>query len=282
MGTHFANLMYNARTDTLFEKPTFSRLARQKQSCIVALDGYFEWKASTLAGGKGKKQPYFVYRSESKDSNSGVPEASNREHPPYLIMAGLWTRVPTGLSDEPFLDTFTILTTEACKQIEWLHHRMPVCIWDMDLAKKWLSDPSSKVHREVDQAAKSHKDGFAWHMVTTEMSSVKFREKEAIEPKKGPKPVTAFFAKMEAESSVTKPPAKAQFTGSIDSPPNPSQGEDESTKQPTSLKKRGLPSPSNNDNSSSSSPPTPKKVNRRQPEPSKKKGLITSFFQKKT
>lgn len=142
MGMHFAGLMYNARTDTLFTKPSFSRLAKQNRACLVALDGYFEWKVSPLAGGKGKKQPYFVHKKPVDNDKSN-----------YLLMAGLWNRVPTGLSEEPYLDTFTVLTTEACQQISWLHHRMPVCIWDTKLAHKWLNDPSPKTLEEVDQAA---------------------------------------------------------------------------------------------------------------------------------
>jgi putative SOS response-associated peptidase YedK len=41
MGMHFAGLMYNARTDTLFTKPTFSRLANQGKACVVALVSIF-------------------------------------------------------------------------------------------------------------------------------------------------------------------------------------------------------------------------------------------------
>jgi putative SOS response-associated peptidase YedK len=102
MSMHFQNLMYNARSDTLYSKPTFSRLASQGRSCVVALNGFFEWKSSPLAGDKGKKQPYFVYRK--------IREETKKQ--PYLLMAGLWNRVSTGLSEEPTLDTFTILTTE--------------------------------------------------------------------------------------------------------------------------------------------------------------------------
>jgi putative SOS response-associated peptidase YedK len=101
MALHFQNLMFNARSDTLFSKPTFSRLLSQSKSCVVALDGYFEWKSSPLAGGKGKKQPYFVHRKVS----DATPKQS------YLLMAGLWTRVSTGIPEEPTLDTFTMLTT---------------------------------------------------------------------------------------------------------------------------------------------------------------------------
>lgn len=258
MGMHFSGLMYNARTDTLFEKPTFSRLAHQKRSCVVALDGYFEWKPSPLAGGRGKKQPYFVYRKMAGDA---APSA--REHG-YLLMAGLWTRIATGIPNEPYLDTFTILTTEASKEIEWLHHRMPVCMWNLEHAKKWLQDPTQSVHKEIDLAAKSKIGGFSWHIVTTEMSSVKFRGKDAIKEKKPPKPVTAFFSKMaETKSSHAKSTAKAPVAGLSSSSPTPFKRQ----------RKASL-----SDDSS-----TPKKrAKSGTPEGTKKKNLITSFFQRKS
>jgi putative SOS response-associated peptidase YedK len=104
MSLHFSNLMFNARSDTLYQKPTFARLANAKKTCLVAVDGYYEWKEQ----GKGNKQPYFVYPEKNK---------------PYLLLAGLWTSVSTGRVEAPVLETFTILTTEACKSIEWLHTR---------------------------------------------------------------------------------------------------------------------------------------------------------------
>jgi putative SOS response-associated peptidase YedK len=46
---------FNARSESVTEKPVFSRLL-QRQRCVVLLDGFYEWKAD--AG--GKKQPYYV------------------------------------------------------------------------------------------------------------------------------------------------------------------------------------------------------------------------------
>ena len=198
MALHFSNLMFNARSDTLFTKPTFSRLAGQGHSCVIALDGYFEWKSSPLANGKGKKQPYFVRRKQQEQEQ----QSENNSNLPYLLLAGLWTRVTTGLPEAPFLDTFTMLTTEACPQIAWLHHRMPVCIWNLDLANEWLDHPSPKVLEKLDAAAKSETEGFDWHMVTTEMSSLKYRDQTSIKPLPKLKTVASFFAKKGSEPAV--------------------------------------------------------------------------------
>ena len=197
MALHFSNLMYNARTDTMYEKPTFSRLAHQGKSCLVALDGYFEWKSSPLAGGKGKKQPYFVYRNQNQKN----PMDLGGKNQNYLLLPGLWTRVTTGLEDEPTLDTFTIFTTDANQQMAWLHHRMPVCCWDLALAKEWLERPTQKLHAQLDAMARVKSDGLAWHMVTTEMSKVNFRDKVAIQALPKAKTVASFFTAMSSKNS---------------------------------------------------------------------------------
>ena len=206
MAMHFSNLMFNARTDTLFEKPTFSRLASKGQSCVVALDGYFEWKASPLAGGKGKKQPYFVHRKQHLDQTSDNAHKKGDAEQSFLLFAGLWTRVKTGIKDEPFLDTFTILTTEASSSIEWLHHRMPVGIFNLEYARQWLDQPTTKLHNKLDHEARNS-DSFEWHMVTTDMSSVKFRDKTAIKAIPKPRSVMSFFNKTGGSAS-TNPTSK--------------------------------------------------------------------------
>jgi hypothetical protein len=144
---------------------------------------------------------------------------------------------------------------------------MPVCIWDMDLAQQWLENPSPKVLQALDQAAKSSNEGFEWHMVTTEMSSVKFRDKAAIQAKKGPKPVTSFFSKQ--LPSFKKKPGKDPKT---ETPTKTAENQENKSEAATQSLKRFL---------SPIERPSPKKTKITKPTTPKKKGQITSFFQKK-
>jgi putative SOS response-associated peptidase YedK len=218
MSQHFSNLMFNARSDTLYSKPTFSRLAQTGKTCLVALDGFFEWKAGV--GGKGvvgnkasKKQPYFVHRKTS--------EGNNMERRPYLLLAGLWTSVATGRPDEPTLDTFTMLTTDACEPLQWLHSRQPVFVWDDNLAMEWLLRPTQKVHQQLDEAAmRTGPDMLGWHAVTPEMSSTKFRSSHSILALPQMKTVKSYFGKKAAGEIPASPGKRSVSTNALSSPPN--------------------------------------------------------------
>ncbi|GAB3297521.1 SOS response-associated peptidase [Epidermidibacterium keratini] len=94
--------MFNARAETLTTKPAF-RSAVKKRRVLVPADGWYEWKKSE----DGKtKQPYYM---TTQDGSS-------------LAFAGLWESWGTG---EDYLQTYTIITTEAQGQLTEVHDRMP-------------------------------------------------------------------------------------------------------------------------------------------------------------
>lgn len=169
MSAHFSNLMFNARSDTLFDKPTFARLLNAKRSCLVVVDGFFEWKTEL-----SKKQPYYVYS------------------PHGLVMAGLWTSVATGRPDEETLETFTVVTTEASEQLKWLHSRQPVMIDDWSVARQWLNCQGS-LRALLDRCQTPQT--LKWHAVSPQMSNLKFRSEEAIRALPKLKTIESMFAK---------------------------------------------------------------------------------------
>jgi putative SOS response-associated peptidase YedK len=210
MNKHFNSLMFNARSDTLYDKPTFYNLSKNKQSCIIAMDGFYEWKTEM-----GRKQPYFVYRNKNE---------GGREKDSYLLMAGLWKSVTTGWNDQPILDTFTIITTEVCEPLKWLHSRMPVTIWDTNLAMKWIQQPSTIIHSQLVRDAQQTKmNQFQWHPVTTAMSSMKFRSMDAMKAIPKQKTVKSFFTK-----ATTKAISKDSETQSDNVPVASTEGHTDS------------------------------------------------------
>ena len=107
----------NARSETVFDKPSF-KSAALRHRCLIPASGFFEWQKSGAAS-----RPYFIHRAD------GEP----------LAMAGIWRQSRFG---ESAMATCAILTMDAYPSIEGIHHRMPVMldplVWDA-----WL-DPATR------------------------------------------------------------------------------------------------------------------------------------------
>ena len=109
--------MINARAETVADKPAF-RSALRYRRCLVAADGFYEWKKIE---GQKRKQPYYIHMADR------LPFA----------FAGLWEHWES--ADEAEIDSCTIITTEPNKLMESLHNRMPVILQPKDF-DMWL-DP---------------------------------------------------------------------------------------------------------------------------------------------
>ena len=111
--------MFNARAETIQEKPSF-RTAFARRRCLIPADGFYEWQ-------KQEKGPSKPFRFQLKG-----------EQP--FAFAGLWElwRSPEG--DE--LKSCTIITTEANSLVAQVHPRMPV-ILDTNTCWQWLEKPGS-------------------------------------------------------------------------------------------------------------------------------------------
>ncbi|MBB5830961.1 SOS response-associated peptidase [Brachybacterium aquaticum] len=155
----FSSRTFNARRETLAEKPSF-RGSLGRYRAIVPMDGYYEW----VRDAKGtRKQPYFI---SSADGSS-------------LFMAALvsWWKGPGGhegpaaTSDGEFLLSATIITRAATGELAEIHDRTPVMLprdqldaWldttmdDRHDAEAWVQDDSHLLDdatlsvREVDPA----------------------------------------------------------------------------------------------------------------------------------
>ena len=114
--------LFNARAETVAEKPSF-RSAYRKRRCIVPANGFYEWKAAASG-----KQPYYVHAADDR----------------LLALAGLWEHWNRA-EDGARIDTFTILTTDANTVMQGIHERMPVML-GADACRTWLdagSDPAA-------------------------------------------------------------------------------------------------------------------------------------------
>ena len=108
----------NAKAETITKSATW-RGPFKSRRCIVPADYFYEWKALDDSP-KPKKQPYAIHLK------SGEP----------LAFAGLWDAWHDKAADT-WLQTFSIITTEANELMSQIHNRMPVIIHSRDW-ERWL------------------------------------------------------------------------------------------------------------------------------------------------
>lgn len=161
----------NARSESVFEKPTF-RDSFRKRRCLVPADGYYEW-ASAL-GPYRPKQPFFISRTDGRS----------------ISLAGIWSRWISPSGQE--IESVAIITREAVGILAPIHSRMPVFI-PSDRWENWL-DPTKT---EIDElrALMEYSDpdaGLAVHAVSNEVNSVAHDGPQLIVPITLGEPETLF------------------------------------------------------------------------------------------
>ena len=104
----------NAKAETVFRLPMF-RDAYERRRCIVPVDNFFEWRATTIG-----KQPYAI---AMKDGS------------PFGI-AGVWENWKDPASGE-WIRTFALITVPANPMVAQIHDRMPA-ILTPESYDRWL------------------------------------------------------------------------------------------------------------------------------------------------
>ena len=113
--------LFNARCETAPDKPAF-RAAFRHRRCVIPADGFYEWKLLP----DGTRQPWFISRADAG----------------LLALAGLWEHWSS--PDGEILDSFTILTMQACAWMRPLHERMPVMLDGPASLATWLDEASPR------------------------------------------------------------------------------------------------------------------------------------------
>ncbi len=114
---------FNARAESIATSATF-RVPFRKRRCLVPADGFYEWQ--TLEGEKKPvKKPFAI-------------SLTNREP---MAFAGVWDawKEPDGR----WLQSFSIITTEANELMSTVHTRMPVILHPRDW-QEWLDRDDSR------------------------------------------------------------------------------------------------------------------------------------------
>ena len=120
---------FNARSETVAEKPTFRGAWKAGRRCLIIVDGFYEWR-------KTDKQPFTIARADGR----------------LMALAGLW-ELWRGASES--IPSCTVLTVPANDVMATLHDRMPVILapedWPAWLGETQTPPPQSLLRPCPDQ-----------------------------------------------------------------------------------------------------------------------------------
>lgn len=146
---------FNARIESLAEKPAFRNAWQRNQRCLIPMAGYYEWQ-----GPKGEKQPYYI-----SDFDTGG-----------LVAAGLYEQW-----GEQNQLSCTMITQPAITRMDSIHHRMPVLLKPDD-ARRWLNSEAIGNHQGQDFLLSTEPPKLGWHPVSKAVGNVRNDEPRLIQP----------------------------------------------------------------------------------------------------
>lgn len=147
----FQNMTLNARSDTIYEKPSFKK-SIISQRCILVVDGFFEWRHENK-----KKYPFYIYPTDETVFYLGCIYNS-------------WVNKITG----EIKDTFSIITTDANPLMEYIHNskkRMPLILDQADI-QDWIHPETDK--QVVKNLMKPYPETeMSYHSITTDAGNAR-------------------------------------------------------------------------------------------------------------
>jgi putative SOS response-associated peptidase YedK len=152
--------LINARDDTIFDKPMWRSVILRKRALVPA-SGFYEWKKPDTP--KGRKQPFYIHPKQTG----------------LFSFAGVWD----SWKDVEGLDwkTFSIVTTDANRDMSAVHNRMPVML-HKDEEAAWL-DPSKASRADVEPFLHPYEDeGLEMFEVSPEVNTVRNNDAKLILP----------------------------------------------------------------------------------------------------
>lgn len=184
--------MFNARSESIKEKPSFCRLLPTNR-CVVAVEGFYEWKKDA-----SKKQPYYIHFKDSRP----------------LAFAALYDSWKSSEGD--ILYTFTILTVGSSKSLQWLHDRMPVILGDDVSVDIWLNNAMPK----SETVLRPYEDvDLVWYPVTTAVGKPSFDGPDCIKEIKFKRPVENQIEKFFTKKADVKDQMEEEYSKRLELSP---------------------------------------------------------------
>ena len=147
--------MINARLETLTERLSYSSLLHS-QRCIIISNGYYEWMQTSNG-----KQPYYIH-----DPINAI-----------LPFAGLWDKWYNDARQ--YRITCTIITTNASKELQHIHKRMPL-ILTKNRINEWIDCNQSQDNAL--QSLESYTQPLCYYPVSKFVNTPVNNSEKCIEP----------------------------------------------------------------------------------------------------
>lgn len=148
---------FNARAESLLEKPMFKSLVGRKR-CLVPANGYYEWKQVG-----SRKQPYLFQTADEE----------------MFAFAGLYDEHER--PDGTLVPSYTVITTEANELAREYHHRMPV-ILPREAEEEWVSKDQTDARAAVQLLEPYPAEQLTVRPVSPEVNNVRNNDPSLIEP----------------------------------------------------------------------------------------------------
>lgn len=143
----------NCRDDSLAENRGMWISMKKKKRCIVLCNGFYEW----LKKNNGKERiPHYIKRKDGQ----------------LMCFAGLWDVVQyEGEENKNY--TYTVITTEANKQMSFLHDRMPVILEPgSEQIRTWLSPKRFEWSRDLQSLLRPYEGELEIYPVNKDVGKV--------------------------------------------------------------------------------------------------------------
>ena len=149
--------MFNARSETLLEKPSFRSLIK-KRRCLILADSLYEWRLNE----DGTKTPMRI-QLKSKEA---------------FAFAGLWDLWKTPEGER--LKTCTIITGEPNELVAPIHNRLAI-ILPREVEREWI-DPNNDVGHVVSLLKPYPSELMQTYEVSKRVNNVRNEDMELVTP----------------------------------------------------------------------------------------------------
>ncbi|KAI0201935.1 hypothetical protein F4808DRAFT_422891 [Astrocystis sublimbata] len=184
----------NCRDDSLAQTGGMWASMKARKRCVIIAQGFYEWLKKN--GGR-EKLPHYVRRKDGK----------------LMCLAGLWDVVQYE-SDEEKHYTYTIITTDSNKQLNFLHDRMPVILDNgSEKLREWLDPGHHGWSKDLQSLLMPYDGELEVYPVSKDVGKVGNNSPTFIIPidsKENKSNIANFFAKGAATSNHSNKPTKKE------------------------------------------------------------------------